>query len=35
MAGVSGPTFRLGRNRRRELLPEVLAAAAAIGRALT
>ena len=32
--GVSGPTFRLGRARRRELLPRIRAAAAEIERAL-
>ena len=34
MVGISGPTFRLSRSRRRELLVEVLAAAARIERAL-
>ena len=32
--GISGPTFRLGRNRRRDLLPALQAAAAEIERAL-
>ena len=32
--GVSGPTFRLGRARRRELLPRIQAAADQIERAL-
>jgi DNA-binding IclR family transcriptional regulator len=30
MIGISGPTFRLGRARRRELVPVVRAAAAEI-----
>jgi DNA-binding IclR family transcriptional regulator len=34
MIGLSGPTFRLGRARRRELLPGVRAAAAEIEKAL-
>lgn len=34
LAGVSGPTFRLGRARRRELLPLVRAAATEIERSL-
>jgi DNA-binding IclR family transcriptional regulator len=34
IVGISGPTFRLGRARRRELLPEIQAAAAAIERAV-
>jgi IclR family pca regulon transcriptional regulator len=34
MVGVSGPTFRLGRARRRELIPVAQAAAAEIERAL-
>jgi DNA-binding IclR family transcriptional regulator len=35
MVGVSGPTFRLGRSRRRELLPEVRATAVEIERRLS
>jgi DNA-binding IclR family transcriptional regulator len=34
IVGLSGPTFRLPRGRRRELVPEVQATAAEIERAL-
>src|SRR5918912_141471 len=34
MIGISGPTFRLGKSRRNELLPTVQATAAEIERAL-